>query len=78
MGCSSDDDDDGTSSPSFELTSSASDGGFDPGGVIPDEFKYNDLTPSMAIQCDGSNNFPKLVWGDNPPAGTESFCFDRR
>ncbi len=53
--------------PSFTLTSSQSDGGFNPGGVIPNEFKNN-----LSTQCTGQNNFPKLTWS-NPPAGTMSF-----
>ena len=72
MGCSSDDD--SVASSGFSLTSSASDGGFDPGGVIPDEFRYDDLDPMMMVQCDGENNFPKLAWGDSPPTGTEGFA----
>ena len=66
--CSSDDD---PKSPSaFALSSSASEGGFDPEGTIPDEFKYNIVA---GTQCTGMNHFPKLLWGNNPPAGTESF-----
>ena len=69
---SCDNDDDKVSGSAFELSSSESDGGFDPGGVIPDEFRYN-IPMGTPPQCDGDNSFPKLVWGDNSPDGTESF-----
>ena len=52
----------------FSLSSKQSDGGFDPGGTIPNEFRY-----SLSTQCNGNNNFPKLEWGNAPPSGTESF-----
>ena len=51
----------------FALLSSEMDEGFDPGGVMPNEFLDNHNT-----QCTGSNNFPQISWG-NAPAGTLSF-----
>ena len=77
MACEKSDDAE-TSSSGFSLTSSASDGGFDPGGVIPNEFKYEDLDLMMRPQCTGNNNFPKLAWGDSPACGNRGLCLDRR
>ena len=51
----------------FTLTSSASDDGFNPGGIIPSQFKHN-----LGAQCSGSNNFPKIAWS-GVPKGTKSF-----
>lgn len=56
-----------SSATTFTISSSEADGGFNPGGTIPDEFKYN-----QSGQCSGQNNFPKLVW-TGVPASTASF-----
>ena len=74
IGCSSDDD---MPAPAFSLSSSVSDGGFNPGGVIPKDFRdYRSRTARAAresgAQCDGKNDFPKLSWS-NPPTGTKSY-----
>ena len=60
----------------FTLTSSSADGGFDPGMVIPDNFK--DIVGRVAVgssarghQCNGRNEFPKLTWV-NIPTGAEA------
>ena len=49
----------------FTLCSSEAEGGFDPDGVLPIEFRVSDPDGAM-------NSFPKLTWG-NPPDGTLSF-----
>ncbi len=60
---------------SFSLTSSLSDDGFTPGGMIPDNFK--ERLPRVngigmpASQCSGNNDFPKLTWS-NIPANAEA------
>ena len=60
----------------FKLTSSALDGGFDPGMAIPDDFK--DVVRRVGVgssarghQCEGRNEFPKLTW-TNIPANAEA------
>ena len=60
----------------FTLSSKESDGGFDPGGVIPNNFR--DIMRRVATvnaprghQCNGRNEFPKLTWS-NIPAHTEA------
>ena len=60
----------------FTLTSSSADGGFDPGRVIPDNFK--DIVRRVAEgastrgdRCNGGNEFPKLTW-ENIPDGAEA------
>ena len=56
----------------FTLTSKESDDGFDPGGVIPNNFR--DIMRRVAAdglprgnQCKGRNEFPKLTWSNIPP-----------
>ena len=66
----------GIALPPFTLSSSESDGGFDPGGVIPNNFK--DVVRRVGVgsstrghQCNGSNEFPKLTWS-NIPRGAQA------
>ena len=60
---------------SLSLTSSLSDDGFTPGGMIPDNFKESlprvGSTGTPASQCSGNNDFPKLTWS-NIPANAEA------
>ena len=54
-------------SSTFQLTSSASEEGFDSGEMIPTEFWDNHDT-----QCMGENNFPQISW-TRAPRNTNSF-----
>ncbi len=77
VGCKEKDKKDTSSNPSFSLSSSASDGGFNPGETLATEFKDHRDGSSRAsagsgTQCSGNNNFPKLSWS-NVPDGTQSF-----